>query len=69
MYTNVYIYGVDTIIYVMDIEVEFLKASRLIHWLVNGYGRHGIPPSLWSGATCEWVVKNYNVEMSYFTQP
>ena len=48
-----------------DVELEIKKASRLIYWLVNGYGRHGIPPCLWKGATIEWVVKNYNVEMSF----
>ncbi len=48
------------------IDLEIKKSSRLIQWLINGYGRHGIPPSLWKGATVEWVVKNYNVEMSFF---
>lgn len=51
----------------IDIDLEFKKAQRLINWLVNGYGRHGIPGDLWYGVTAEWVVKNYNVEMSYFT--
>lgn len=48
-------------------EKEFLKASRLIAWLVDGVGTHCIPFSLWRSVTVEWVVENYNVEMDYFT--
>ncbi|HUU89515.1 MAG TPA: hypothetical protein VMX17_17415 [Candidatus Glassbacteria bacterium] len=53
----------------MDIELEIRKSTRLLHWLIDGYHRHCIPGDLWYGVTPEWVVKHYNVEMSYFTKP
>lgn len=53
----------------IDIELELKKSSRLIQWLVDGYGRHGIPADMWKSKhlTVEWVVQHYNVEMEYFT--
>lgn len=52
-----------------NIELEIKKSQRLLYWLIEGVNRHGIPPNMWSNdaLTPEWVVKHFNVEMSYFT--
>ena len=49
-----------------NIDLEIKKSSRLIKWLIDGYGVHCIPPSDWKHVTIEWVVKCYNVEMGFF---
>jgi hypothetical protein len=43
------------------------EKRKILRWLINGYGKIGLPLSAVSVLTKEWVVKNYNVEMSYFT--
>lgn len=43
-----------------NFDLEIKKSQQLIHWLIDGYGRHGIPIDLWSKATYEWVQIHYN---------
>lgn len=54
-----------------DLDLEIRKSQRLLHWLISGFGKHGIPLDLWRSPslTVEWVIKNYTVEMDYFTRP
>jgi len=45
---------------------ELNEKSKILNWLIHGYGRIGIPISGVKVLTKEWIVKHYNVEMSYF---
>ncbi len=47
--------------------LDQLEEKRLIlHWLINGYGRIGLPIGAVSVLTKEWIVQRYHVEMTYF---
>ena len=47
----------------IDIDKQFERSIKFIHWLINGYNRHGIPPNMWSNKhlTPEWVEEHYNI--------
>lgn len=47
---------------------DLFSLQQKLTWLINGHGRTGIPFEWWSKITPEWIVKNYNVEWSYFKQ-
>lgn len=51
-----------------EIDDRFYAANQIIKWLVDGYFTNcvlgGVGPS--KHITKEWIVENYNVEMSYF---
>ena len=47
-------------------EKEFFILRRKLDWFIDGIGRHGISWNQLKHLTPEWIVKNYNVEMSYF---
>lgn len=39
---------------------------RILNWLIDGQGRHGIPIGCICWMDRHWLVKHYNVEYSYF---
>jgi hypothetical protein len=47
-------------------EKEFFILKRKLEWFIDGIGIHGICWSQFKSITPEWIVENYNVEMSYF---
>jgi len=49
-----------------DILSELDDKILILKWLINGQGRLGIPISYFPLITKEWIIKNYNVEPSYF---
>lgn len=49
-----------------DLEKELFIIQRKFEWFINGIGQHGLSWNQFHGLTPEWIVKNYNVEMSYF---
>jgi len=46
---------------------EFFILSKKLEWFIDGIGIHGISWIQFKSLTPEWIVENYNVEMSYFT--
>ena len=50
------------------IEQTYEK-SKILTWLINGYGRLGISITSLPMLTKEWIIKNYNVELEYFKEP
>ena len=49
-----------------SMEKEFFILQRKLEWFINGVGKHGISWSQFKFLTPEWIVENYNVEISYF---
>jgi hypothetical protein len=47
-------------------EKEFFILRRKLNWFIDGIGRHGITWNQFKHLTPEWIIENYNVEMSYF---
>jgi hypothetical protein len=47
-------------------EKELFILRRKLNWFINGYSIHGITWNQFKHLTPEWIVKHYNVEMSYF---
>jgi hypothetical protein len=39
---------------------------KIWEWLCRGYGKHGLEFSDFKYITKEWLIRNYNVEESYF---
>lgn len=42
---------------------EIERRIKMLHWFINGYGRHGITWDLYDSLTPDWVTKNYNVDL------
>lgn len=51
-----------------EIDNRFYAANQIIKWLVDGYFINGVLSGCGplQHITREWIVENYNVEMSYF---
>ena len=49
-----------------NIEQDFFIFKRKLNWFIDGIGQHGIPWNLFEYITPEWIIQNYNVEISYF---
>lgn len=42
------------------------KMKKVFQWLIDGSNIHCIPFNMWHKVTPEWIVQNYNVELSFF---
>jgi hypothetical protein len=51
-----------------EIDNRFYAANQIIKWLVDGYFINCVLSGYGTSRhiTKEWIVGNYNVEMSYF---
>lgn len=47
---------------------ELNEKNLILRWLIKGHNRIGLPIKAVKVLTKEWVVKHYNVELSYFNQ-
>ena len=53
----------------VDECIAQLEEKKLIlYWLIDGRNIHCLPISFLSSIDKEWIVENYNVEMSYFEE-
>jgi len=52
-----------------EIDEKIYERIQLLKWLIMGQNVHCIPVTKSLLITKEWVVKHYNVEMSYFEMP
>ncbi len=52
-----------------DYIKQLHEKGKILEWLINGYGRIGLPISAASYLTKEIICKYWNVELSYFEKP
>jgi hypothetical protein len=51
---------------IAEILQKLEDKKRILHWLIDGQGRTGIPIGCLCWIDRHWLVKHYNVEYSYF---
>ena len=50
-----------------EILIKLEDKRLILHWLIDGYGIHGLEISHLKHIDKAWLIKHYNVEESYFT--
>lgn len=53
-------------IHKLTIDEQLYELKQRLNWFISGIGRHGITWNQFKYLTAEWIVKHYNVEMTYF---
>lgn len=50
----------------VNFDKLLFERLKVLEWLIDGYGVHGIPILSSSNITKEFIIENFNVNPSYF---